>query len=209
MKRIGILGGTFNPIHSMHIQMARKSKEILGLDQVIFIPSANPPHKSGPEIEPFYHRIKMVELAIEGMEGFSVSNIENKINHKKSYTVDTLKALKLIYPGDKLFFIVGSDCIFDIENWNQPGEIFKHCEIAIFQRPDISNVEELQKKIKYLETKFNAKINFVGEFTKGISSSKIRQKIGSEAMEISELDHKILDYIRQNNLYKDNYESEI
>ncbi|MGB5822786.1 MAG: nicotinate-nucleotide adenylyltransferase [Proteocatella sp.] len=203
MKRIGILGGTFNPIHSMHIQMARKSKEILELDQVIFIPSANPPHKPGPEIEQFYHRIKMVELAIEGIEGFSVSNIENKINHKKSYTVDTLKALKLIYPEDKLFFIVGSDCVFEIENWNQPGEIFKHCEIVIFQRPDISNGEELQKKIKYLEKKYSAKISFVGAFTDNISSSEIRQKIASESVEIDELDKKILNYIKNNNLYKD------
>lgn len=205
MKRIGILGGTFNPIHSMHIQMARKSKEILGLDQIIFIPSANPPHKSGPEIESFYHRFKMVELAIEGIEGFSVSNIENKINHKKSYTVDTLKALKLIYPEDKLFFIVGSDCIFEIENWNQPGEIFNNCEIAIFQRPDISNGEALQEKIKYLESKYKAKLSFVGAFTDRISSSEIRQKIALESIEIKELDKKIWNYIKSNNLYKENY----
>lgn len=206
MKRIGILGGTFNPIHSMHVQMAKKSKEILGLDQVIFIPSANPPHKAGPEIESFYHRLKMVELAIEGIEGFSVSNIENKINHKKSYTVDTLKALKLIYPEDKLFFIVGSDCIFDMEKWNQAGEIFKYCEIAIFERPDIAKREALEKEIAYLGKKYNAKMSFVGAFTDNVSSSEIRQKITSKSMEIEELDEKILSYIKNNNLYKESHE---
>ena len=153
MKKIGILGGTFNPVHSMHIRMAEKSREIMKLDQVIFIPSANPPHKSGFEIESFLHRFNMVEIAIDGIEGFSVSNIENKINHRKSYTVDTLRALKLIYPDDRLYFIVGSDCVFQVESWNNPDDIFMLCELVVFERPDVSTHEELIEKIRYLEKK--------------------------------------------------------
>lgn len=202
MKKIGILGGTFNPIHSMHIDIAKQAKNILVLDQVIFIPSANPPHKSGAEIEPFCHRIKMVEIAIEGIEGFSVSNIENKIKHRKSYTVDTLKALKLIYPKDKLYFIIGSDCIFDIEKWYRVEQIFKYCELIVFQRPDISDYRALQRKMEELEYKYNGKINLIGSITDNISSSDIRQKISLDSRKIDELDEKILNYIIKNNLYR-------
>lgn len=202
MKKIGILGGTFNPIHSMHIDIAKQAKNILCLDQIIFIPSANPPHKSGAEIEPFCHRFKMVELAIEGVEGFSVSNIENKIKHRKSYTVDTLKALKLIYPKDRLYFIIGSDCIFDIEKWYRVEQIFKYCELIVFQRPDISDYKALQSKIDQLECKFNGKINLIGSITDNISSSDIRQKISLDSSKIDELDEKILNYIMKNNLYR-------
>ena len=202
MKKIGILGGTFNPIHSMHIDIAKQAKDILALNQIIFIPSANPPHKNGAEIEPFCHRFKMVELAIDGIEGFSVSNIENKIKHKKSYTVDTLKALKLIYPKDKLYFIVGSDCIFDIEKWYRVEQIFKHCELIVFQRPDISNYKVLLTKIKELEIKYKGKINLIGSITDNISSSDIRQKISLKSRTIDELDEKILNYINKNNLYR-------
>lgn len=202
LKKIGILGGTFNPIHSMHIDIAKQAKNILVLDQIIFIPSANPPHKKGAEIEPFCHRFKMVELAIEGIEGFLVSNIENKIKHKKSYTVDTLKALKLIYPKDKLYFIIGSDCIFDIEKWYRVEQIFKYCELVVFRRPDISDHEALKIKIKELEIKYNGNINLIGNITDNISSSEIRQKISLESRIIDELDEKILNYIMKNNLYR-------
>lgn len=209
MKKIGILGGTFNPIHSMHIEIARRARDIMALDQIIFIPSANPPHKSAIDIQPFCHRIKMVELAIEGIEGFFVSNIENKIKHKKSYTVDTLKALKLIYPKDKLYFIVGSDCVFDIEKWYRVEQIFKYCELVVFERPDISNYEDLKNKIKELEHKYKGRINLIGNITENISSSEIRQKISGiqeqidlDSSEIDELDEKILNYILKNNLYR-------
>ncbi|WP_028828391.1 nicotinate-nucleotide adenylyltransferase [Proteocatella sphenisci] len=206
MKKIGILGGTFNPIHSMHIKMADKSKELLKLNQVIFIPSANPPHKSGPEIESFHHRFSMVELAIDGIEGFSVSNIENKINNKKSYTVDTLRALKLIYPGDKLYFIVGSDCVFQVESWNNPNEILKLCELIVFERPEVSTTEELFKKIDYLEKKHSTKIHYIGAFTDNVSSSEIRDKINGDFGEINGLNNKIIKYIKTNNLYKEKNE---
>lgn len=203
MKKIGILGGTFNPIHSMHIKMADKSKELLKLNQVIFIPSANPPHKSGPEIESFHHRFNMVELAIEGMEGFSVSNIENKINNKKSYTVDTLRALKLIYPGDILYFIVGSDCVFQVETWNNTDEIFKLCELIVFERPEVSTSEELFEKIDYLQKKYSAKIHYIGAFTENVSSSEIRDKINENINAVKDLNNKIMKYIKSNNLYKE------
>jgi len=203
LKKIGILGGTFNPIHSMHIKMADKSKELLKLNQVIFIPSANPPHKSGPEIESFHHRFNMVELAIEGMEGFSVSNIENKINNKKSYTVDTLRALKLIYPGDILYFIVGSDCVFQVETWNNTDEIFKLCELIVFERPEVSTSEELFEKIDYLQKKYSAKIHYIGAFTENVSSSEIRDKINENINAVKDLNNKIMKYIKSNNLYKE------
>lgn len=206
MKKIGILGGTFNPIHSMHIKMAEKSKELLKLDQIIFIPSANPPHKSGPEIEPFSHRFNMVELAIDGMEGFSVSNIENKINNKKSYTVDTLRALKLIYPSDILYFIVGSDCVFQVEDWNNPNEIFKLCEMIVFERPEVSTTKELFDKIELLQNQYNAKIHYIGAFTEKVSSSEIRCKINADIKDLENMDSKIMKYIKNNHLYKEEHE---
>lgn len=200
MKKIGVFGGTFNPIHNMHIKIAEAARDSLGLDQIIFVPSANPPHKS-ENIETFMHRFKMVELAIEGLPQFSVSNIENKISHKKSYTAETLKALKVIYPFDEIYFIMGSDCIDDIEQWYHPEEVFKNCIVALFNRPGFY-MKDLDMQIKYLVEKYNAQIISMGNVSENMSSTNIRAAIQNKDYKSSGIPKKVIEYIVAYRLYR-------
>src|SRR3989338_11463826 len=108
--KIGILGGTFNPIHIGHLILAEEAREKLGLDKIIFVPAYLPPHKDNSDIAPAKYRYRMIELAIQKNSYFSLSDMEIKRNGR-SYTIDTLKEFKKLYPEDELHFIIGSDLL--------------------------------------------------------------------------------------------------
>ncbi|MBN1794437.1 MAG: nicotinate-nucleotide adenylyltransferase [Candidatus Omnitrophica bacterium] len=133
--KIGILGGTFNPIHNGHMGIARQAKEALALDKVIFIPAYIPPHKSHGNIADCRDRLAMVRAAIEDIEGLEASSAE--IDRKGfSYTVDTLRGLrKQCGEDDALFFIIGSDNLADFWDWKNPNEIIRLAQIIVVERP--------------------------------------------------------------------------
>ncbi len=108
--KIGILGGTFNPVHIGHLILAEEVREKLKLDKIIFIPTALPPHKDNMDIAPAGDRLKMLKLAIKGNKFFGVSDIEIK-RKGRSYTIDTIKELKNKFVNDELYFIIGSDLL--------------------------------------------------------------------------------------------------
>ena len=133
--RIGILGGTFDPIHNGHIYLAKKACARLRLDKIIFIPSYLPPHKKGLKITPARHRYNMLRLAIAGVKKFKLSDMEIK-RRGRSYSVETLRRLKKRY-GKKadLYFITGSDSIIELHKWKNLKEILKLCKFVIVKRP--------------------------------------------------------------------------
>lgn len=133
--KIGILGGTFNPIHNAHLQIAREVRDRLQLDRVIFIPAATPPHKELDGDIAFSDRLAMVELAIAGEKSFSVSDIEAQ-RGGRSYSVDTLTQLQALHPADRLFFIIGSDSFLEIASWYRAAEIFALSNIVVVERPE-------------------------------------------------------------------------
>ncbi len=114
--KIGVLGGTFNPVHAGHLILAEEMREKLGLDQVVFIPTCIPPHKQAKGIAPADDRMAMVKLAIKGNRSFSVSDVEIK-RQGASYTIDTIRQLKKSYPRDELIFIIGSDLLKYLDDW--------------------------------------------------------------------------------------------
>ena len=133
--RIGVLGGTFNPIHIGHLILANEALSKLKLDKVIFVPSYMPPHKNVEgEVRPG-ERLKMVELAIEDNPAFEVSNFE--IGRKKtSYSIDTLKEFRAKYGQDaQLYFITGSDLLKDLFSWKNVNDIFKISKFIVANRP--------------------------------------------------------------------------
>lgn len=132
--RIGILGGTFNPIHNAHLRIAEEVRDRLGLDRVMFVPAASPPHKLLAGDLSFSKRFEMVRLAIADNPNFTISDIEVK-RGGKSYSVDTLQELTTQFPEDDFFFIVGSDSFLDIGSWRKYAEIFSLCHIAVVARP--------------------------------------------------------------------------
>lgn len=134
-KRIGILGGTFNPIHTGHLLIAEGVKEKLGLDHVLFIPCYLPPHKKPLKLAPARHRLAMVRLAIRGNPSFRISTIEIK-RKGKSYSVDTLEELHRLYKGEaRFFFIIGSDSIPGLKAWKGIDKLMKLSKLVAVTRP--------------------------------------------------------------------------
>lgn len=143
--RIGILGGTFNPIHNAHLRIAEESRDLFGLDKVIFIPAATPPHKPLVGELSFASRLAMVRLAVADNPFFTVSDMEG-VRGGRSYSIDTLRALRLELPQDELFFIVGADSFNDISTWREYTAIFALCNMICVQRPG-STIKSLAKAL--------------------------------------------------------------
>ncbi|RJP29027.1 MAG: nicotinate-nucleotide adenylyltransferase [Candidatus Omnitrophota bacterium] len=132
--KLGILGGTFNPIHVGHLIMAEEIREKLSFDHVIFVPTFLPPHKDSSDIASAGDRYKMVKMAIEGNKYFSVSDIEIK-RKGPSFTIDTLGELRKVYPKAELFFITGSDLLNYLDEWKDLDEIIKMVKFIVATRP--------------------------------------------------------------------------
>ncbi len=134
MTRIGILGGSFNPIHAGHMRMAVEAREAVGLDRVLLMPAGEPPHKPGEGMLPFAHRLRLVELAVRGVAGLSASGLEGS-RPGPSYTVETLTALREKTPGDELTFILGSESFLALPSWRRGPELPHLASLAVGLRP--------------------------------------------------------------------------
>jgi nicotinate-nucleotide adenylyltransferase len=132
--KIGIFGGTFNPIHFAHLRIAEEIRDTFALERVVFVPAATPPHKPLADDLSFADRLRMVELAVEGNPFFSVSDLEGQ-REGKSYSIDTLHIFKEMYPSDELFLIMGSDSFAEFGSWREYAAIFSCCNIVTITRP--------------------------------------------------------------------------
>ena len=197
MKRYGMMGGTFNPIHLAHLYIAYEAKEELNLDKIIFMVAGNPPHKKESKIIDSKYRYNMVQKAIEGYEGFEISDYEIKKNGY-SYTYETLNALK--EDDLKLYFIAGADSLMDIEKWKNTKEVLNSCTFVVFNRGEF-NRETLKSQKEYLENKYQAEIVLLDIMSIDISSTIIRKRIKEEKKVDFFLPNKVLEYINYNNLY--------
>ncbi len=133
-KKLGILGGTFNPIHYGHLAAAEDVRDRLRLDRVLLIPSFLPPHKHEEDAPSAAQRLEMVRLAAAGNPNFRPSDIEIK-RGGRSYTIDTVKTLREAYPGTELCFITGLDSFLDIQTWHDWEELLTLCGFAVLSRP--------------------------------------------------------------------------
>jgi nicotinate-nucleotide adenylyltransferase len=190
-KRIGILGGTFNPVHFGHLAIAKAAQEQAGLSKVIFIPAFLPPHKQADPIADSGLRYQMTKLAIEGLSDFEISSIE--IDKKAvSYSIETIKAIKAIYPQSELFFIVGSDSVPELKTWQNINGIFKLCRMIVAKRPGHQQVETdlLPKDAIVLQGIYP-----------DISSREIRQSIKQKVSIENLVPENVRDFILKNRLY--------
>lgn len=194
MKKKAIFGGTFDPIHIAHLHVAHKAMEDLGLDTVIFMPSANPPHKQGLKVTDPYIRYEMVKMAIRGEAGFLVSDYELN-SSELSYTYKTLKHFNELEPDTQWYFLTGSDCLADVEKWKNPDEIFELCRFVVYNRTgyDIDVLKESRyfKKAVLLEMP-----------TLDISATKLRADINSGKDVSSLIPESVYYLIQQLKLYK-------
>jgi len=133
--RLGIFGGSFDPVHYGHLLLAESCREQCRLDRVWFLPAAVPPHKKGKVLAPAKGRVEMLELAISGNEQFAVSTLELD-RGGISYTVDTLRAITAQQPGDELFFLMGADSLHEMVTWREPAEICRLATPVVVHRAD-------------------------------------------------------------------------
>lgn len=187
--RIGIFGGTFNPIHFGHLVLAEQAYEKLGLSKVIFIPSFNPPHKSSHNIVSPNHRFNMVRLAIKGNPHFEISDIEIK-RKGCSYLVDTLRELKKTRPKSELFFISGSDVSAQIAKWKSINEILSLSKFVLAKRPG------------YRLKKYSRHIQVISITELDISSSVIRIKIRDGKSIRYLMPVRVYKYIKKKGFYR-------
>jgi nicotinate-nucleotide adenylyltransferase len=132
--RIGLFGGTFNPIHLGHLRGAEEVRESFGLRTVVFIPAALPPHKSPEEVAEVKHRLEMVRLAVTTNSSFSLSDVEIK-RPGRSYSIDTIRHFREEYPEGHLYFILGGDAFTEIETWKEFRSLFSLCNFIVMARP--------------------------------------------------------------------------
>ncbi len=133
-QKLGILGGTFNPIHYGHLAAAEEVRDRLKLDRILFIPSYLPPHKLEENVPSAVQRMEMVRLATEGNPSFEPSDIEIK-RGGRSYTIDTIEALRQAYPGTELYFITGLDSFLEIQTWHEWERLLTLCCFVVLSRP--------------------------------------------------------------------------
>jgi nicotinate-nucleotide adenylyltransferase len=132
-SRVGVLGGTFNPIHLGHLLLAESFRDRLALDRVLFVPAGTPPHKTARGLAPAHHRYAMAALAVAGNPAFAVSDVEVR-RSGPSYSVDTLEALAGEWPGARLFFLMGSDTFLDLPTWRTPERLPTWATLAVGYR---------------------------------------------------------------------------
>lgn len=199
--KIGIMGGTFNPIHNVHIQMAKKAKEEISLEQVLFMVAAVPPHKMGQVIASEEDRYEMVKLGISGMEGFSASRLE--LDRKgPSYTLDTLRELKQKHPEDEFYFILGGDSLFQIHTWYHPEEFIPLCKFIVFARGD-DDKREMLCRCQDLESAYHSQFILVDMPVSNVSSTEIRQLAAQGKPIDGYVPEAVAKYIAQKGLYRE------
>lgn len=200
MKRLGIMGGTFNPVHNGHIALSKAAFLEYALDEIIFIPSAIPPHKESKEIIDKEDRYNMVKLAIKGIKNFSISRIE--IDRTGiSYAVETFEILKKKYKNSKLFYIMGLDSINEILDWKKPLELFKMCEFIVGTRPG-TKIRTFKRLVKFPPLQKEVDKIHLMELKEDISSSDIRKKIKEGKSVQAIIPKDVLKYIKEKGLYK-------
>ena len=192
IKKLGILGGTFDPVHTGHLVLAEQLRENSQLERVIFIPSASPPHKTEHQLSSAIHRLEMTKLAANGNSHFSVSDIELK-REGLSYTVETLRKLKELYKESEIYFLTGSDVLDEITTWKEPDEIYRLAKIVIGIRPGFD---------KFDPEDYFAKKSIITRITGvDVSSTRIREKVAKGESIKYLVPSQIEEYIKRKHLY--------
>ena len=186
--KIGILGGTFDPIHNGHLMLGRYARDLFALDEIWFMPNGTPPHKANDNIElRTKHRVEMVKRAISEEKDFVLQLYEVR-NQEENY------------PEHEFYFIIGADSLFNIEKWKFPERLLKTCVILAAFR-DGKNKKEMDEQIAYLNEKYGADIHLLSTPNVDISSSEIREKLRRREDVTDVVPACVYEYILVNQLY--------
>ncbi len=197
--KIGVFGGTFNPIHNSHIYIAREYEKQLGLDRLVLVPSFIPPHKPAKHLASAQDRLAMCKLATKDMPLFHVTDYEVK-QETKSYTYKTLEYLTQKYPGAELYLLMGGDMFLTVQDWRRSEDIFKMAVLCAAQR-EKGEMTALDMHKEHLEMMYGARCYLVDVEAHPLSSTMVRDLI-REGEDPAHLLHPLVwEYIQQHNLY--------
>lgn len=208
-KRIGILGGTFDPIHIGHLRAALEAAEWLALDEVLLIPSARPPHRDTPQVSA-EQRLEMVRLAVANVPLLRVDDRELRRN-RPSWTIETLESVRAEYGAEvSLFLLLGWDAFCGLATWHRWQELLTHCHIAVLQRPDFSaeTVPALRDFIAAHETPPSAvtgnagRLTFIQQAPLAVSATTIRRLLAAGRSVQFLVPDAVLHYLHTHGLYR-------
>lgn len=198
-KRIGILGGTFDPFHKGHFMLAKTAHSQFDLDEVWIMPNGNPPHKRDIEQTDFTLRCEMIRLAIEEAPYMVLCEYEGS-EDSYHFTYQTLGEFKRMYPEHEFYFIIGADSLRDFPTWREPEKIAKLCTLLVACR-DEAGIPELKVKISEMEERFGTKCLIMNSPKVDAASSEIREMV-SEGKDVSAyVGEKVCNYIEKEKLY--------
>ncbi len=192
MGRIGLFGGTFDPPHKGHMELAKKVLSEFSLDKVIFLPAGNPPHKQDVHKTDKLHRFEMTKLATANHPRFCVSDYDTN-NKKPNYSYITIEHFKKLYPDDEVFFIIGADSLRDFPFWKNYKKLLTLCKFIVVPRPGVSESDYF--KNFDADDDLSAFI-FLKNFAYDLSSTNLRENLTEE-----DLPQGVYDYIKKNRLY--------
>lgn len=193
-KRIGLFGGTFNPIHCGHVKAAESVQNIFSFDRILFIPSYLPPHKESMDVASAAHRLKMVELALASFDRFFPSSVEIDARGT-SYSILTLNKIKEMFPQTEAFFLLGIDAFLEIETWKDYEDVLEQCSFVVMSRPGF----RLSEAKDILTEKY--KIYILSINTLDISSSEVRERIRKNQPIEGLVPENVENYIKEKRLY--------
>ncbi len=197
--KIGILGGTFDPPHYGHLELAEAAQRQLRLAQIVFMPAPQPPHKLGEDISPLATRVAMLERALRGNPAFVISLLEAE-RAGPSYTVDTLRELHHdLPPRTEIFFLMGMDSLQNFPTWHLPQAIVKLCKLAVLKRPGyFVDLNALEEKIPGVKRA----VVFIPAPESAISASAIRARVARGESVAALVPPAVAEYIAQRQLYR-------
>ncbi len=198
--RLGLLGGTFDPVHRGHLAVARAGRDELGLDEVLFLPAGQPWRKAGRMIASSEHRLAMLRKALEGEAAFQVSRLELD-RPGPSYTADTLEALRDDRPEDELIFLLGEDALMDLSNWERPQRILELARLAVARRADSSPeaLKEAERRLPGL----GERVIWLKMPAVAVSASEIRERVRGGQPIGDLVPATVEEYIRKQGLYRE------
>lgn len=199
--KIGIMGGTFDPVHIGHLLLGEFAYEEFKLDEIWFMPNGNPPHKKTEYTEEsLRHRIEMVKLAVSDVPYFKVCLYEAE-TEEHSYTYSTMQEFNRRYPENDFYFILGADSLFAIEEWRNFQEIFPTCTILAAMRDD-KDVQSMHDQIDYLSDRYGARIELLRAPLVEISSTVIRRRASRGLSARYMVPDRVAGYIAEHKLYR-------